>query len=63
MVWCLYSYMVDAERKEDCLGRRMIHEQMGGGEMEGINEGYRGIQFSFTKKSKEKTKSITNITV
>jgi hypothetical protein len=37
---------------------------MGGGEMEGINEGYRGIQFSFTKKGcKEKTKSITNITV
>jgi hypothetical protein len=31
--------------------------------MEGINEGYRGIQFSFTKKGKEKTKSITNITV
>jgi hypothetical protein len=29
--------------------------------MEGINEGYRGIQFSFTKKGKEKT--ITNITV
>jgi hypothetical protein len=31
----------------------MIHEQMEGGmgrEMEGINEGYRGIQFSFTKK-------------
>jgi hypothetical protein len=40
MVWCLYCYLVDAERKEDCLGRRMIHEQMEGGDGGGGDGGH-----------------------